>query len=62
MYLVAHNALCLCVVEDRNGEAAVVLGLTLEIDLAEVCERWVQWVRGGVVSGDVLIGGCEAPT
>lgn len=59
--LVAHDAPALLVVEGGHGVAAGVLGLGLEVDVAEVGEALVQRVRDDVIGGGGLVRGGEAP-
>ena len=58
---VVDDRLVLLVVEGRHGEAAVVIGVHGEVDLAEVGEFWVERVWGDFLAGDVVGFGGEAP-
>lgn len=49
------------VVQGRDGEAAGVVGVDGEVDVAEVREFGVERVWGDVLAGELLVGGCEAP-
>jgi hypothetical protein len=57
---VRYDRLGFLVVECWDGEASGVVWVDGEVDVAEVCEVWVQgiWVR---VSWQGLVFGCEAP-
>lgn len=62
MYLVAHNLLCLLIVQRRHRESALVLRIHVEVDLAEMRKVLVEGIWPGVFSRDVFIGGHEAPS
>ena len=53
--LVVHDAFLLCVVQGGHGEAAIVVLLVLEVDLADVGKFRVDGVRGDVLAGGVLV-------
>ena len=58
---VGHDGLVLFVVEGRDGEAAVVVGVHGEVDVAEVREVGVEGVGRDLLAGDFVGGGDEAP-
>lgn len=58
---VGHDGLLLLVPERGHGEARRVVLVRGEVEVAEVCEFRVERVGGGVGSGDLFIGGREAP-
>lgn len=60
-YLVAHDLLGLLVIEYGDCESARVFRVLREVEVAEVRDIAVQWVRGGVRSRQFFIGSYEAP-
>lgn len=61
-HLVADDRLRLLVIQRRDREAALVLRVDGEVDIAQMREIRVEGVRRDVVAGEVLVGGCEAPS
>ena len=61
-YLVADNFVLLDVVESRHCETTSIIGANIEIDISQMSEIRVVRVRCHVVSGDLLIRFCKAPT
>jgi len=61
-YLVAHDLFRLLVIEYGDCESARVFRVLCEVDVAEVRDVGVQWVRGGVRSRQFFIGSHEAPS
>ena len=58
---VVDDGFQLGVVEGGHGEAAFVLRVDLEVDVAEVGDALVDGVWGYVFAGEFLVGGCESP-
>lgn len=58
---VADDLVLFFVVQGRHGEAAGVVGVDLEVDLAQVGVFWVQRVFGYVFAGAVLVVFDKAP-
>ena len=61
-YLVADNLVLLDIVEGRHCEAASIIGADIEIDLSQMSKIWVDRVWCHIVSGNLLIRFCKAPT
>ena len=59
--LVAHDPFRFGVVQRRHGEAALVVRVDLEVDVAQVGESFVDGVRRHIFAGKVLVGRREAP-
>lgn len=53
--LVVHDPLLLLVVQDGDSEASLVVGLGLEVDLAQVGEVVMDRVRDDILAVDVLL-------
>ena len=58
---VAHDRLLLLVPEGGHREAALIVGLGAEVQIAEVCVVWMQRIWGRILAGEIFVLGREAP-
>ena len=59
---VGDDGFVLFVVECGDGEAAGVVGVDGEIDVAKMVVLRVEWVRSRVLARHLFVGGCESPS
>lgn len=59
--LIAHNSFLLLIVEDRDGESTVIVGLALKVCISQMREVWMKGIGDHVFFWVGFFGGCESP-
>lgn len=61
-HFVADNLTLFDIEQGGHGEAPLIFGIDVEVDIAQMGEVFVNRIRGHVVARQLLVGLCKSPS